>query len=476
MTVHQPAGDDSQLLQFFTNCVMDYALFTIDPAGIISSWNRDAERMFGYRADETLGRTCEFLYAAGSSSRKEMLWELARTAEQGTYEVETRRVRRDGTQFVAYIVATALRDASGAVSGYAVVTRNISEQQRSLQELQDRKRRLRSILETAVDAIVIIDERGVVENFNPAGEKLFGYKADEVVGRNVNLLMPEPFASEHTGYIQRYLRTGRAKIIGIGREVQARRKDGTLFPADLAVSTFYDGKPLFTGVLRDISQRKSLEADVLQIAEAEQRRIGQELHDDTQQQLSALTMIAKNAADSLAAVVSSDPRLAEARAKVERVVKGLKDANQSLRSVARGLVPLQVESHGLRDALTNLSTQVSESHPVRCGVALDDGIDVEDTGVATHLYRIAQEAVNNALKHAEPNQIEIRLRSADRTFVLEIADDGVGISEAREQRGRGLQIMAYRAGLIGGVLTVRRDPTQGTVVSCVLPTTLSSKN
>ncbi len=93
--------------------------------------------------------------------------------------------------------------------------------------------------------------------------ELLGYEESELRGQNVRMLMPEPYAREHTGYIQRYLRTGDAKVIGIGREVQARRKDGSLFPADLAISAFHDVKPLFTGILRDISDRKTMEADVL---------------------------------------------------------------------------------------------------------------------------------------------------------------------------------------------------------------------
>jgi two-component system CheB/CheR fusion protein len=281
--------------------------------------------------------------------------------------------------------------------------------------------------------------------------------------------MPEPFAAEHTGYIQRYLRTGQAKIIGIGREVQARRKDGSIFPGDLAVSEFYDGKPLFTGIVRDISQRKAMEAEVLQIAEAEQRRIGQELHDDAQQQLSALTMIARNAADSLTPFLEKVPELSSVQTKVERLVKGLRDANQSLREVARGLVPLQVESHGLGDALTKLADQVRDLHAVACQCSIDDTLDIDDAGLATHLYRIAQEAVNNSLKHGSAKQIDIRLGSIDRTAILQIIDDGVGIVHTDEKRGRGLQIMAYRAGLIGGVLTVRKGETGGTVVSCALP-------
>lgn len=453
----------------FADCVMDYAFHTLDAEGRVASWNRGSQRLFSYKPDEILGQSCECLYPPEARSRHDLERELAMANEWGTYDAEGWRVRKDGGLIEAYVVTTALRDAQNVLQGYAVITRDITDQRRSLQEVQDQKRRLRSILDTAVDAVVIIDERGIVESFNPAGERLFGYKADEVIGQNVNMLMPQPFAAEHTGYLQRYLRTGKAKIIGIGREVQARRKDGSTFPADLAVSEFYDGKPLFTGILRDITERKSLEADVLQIAEAEQRRIGQELHDDAQQQLSALTMIARNAADALAALLPQAPYLSSVHTKVEKVVKGLRDANQSLREVARGLVPLQVDAHGLKDALTNLANQVSESHSIACRCSVDDGVDVDNGSAATHLYRITQEAVNNSLKHGLAQEIEIRLRSGERVVDLQIADDGIGIGGTHPTRGRGLQIMAYRAGLIGAVLTVRTGEPRGTLVSCSWP-------
>lgn len=472
-TAESPTGnsnrsEEDEQFHLFSDSVMDYAMYTLDAGECIASWNRGAERLFGYAARDVLGKSDDTFYEPESRLRQDRQRDLATARERGHVDSECWRVRKDGGLIGAYVVMTALRDAQNRLRGYAVVTRDITSHRRSLQELQDQKRRLRSIVETAVDAIVIIDEQGIVESFNPAAERMFGYQADEVVGQNVNMLMPQPFASEHTGYIQRYLRTGQAKIIGIGREIQARRKDGSLFPADLAVSEFYDGRPQFTGIVRDITERKAMEAEVLQIAETEQRRIGQELHDDAQQQLSGLTMIARHAADSLAASISKDPKLADVHAKVERVVKGLRDANQSLRELARGLVPLQIEAHGLPDALRKLAAQISDTHSVACHFSVQDGLDVHDGVTASHLYRIAQEAVNNALKHGAATEIAIQLRSADGMAVLEVSDNGVGISDLRESSGRGLHIMAYRAGLIGAVMTVRKVEPRGTIVSCAL--------
>jgi PAS domain S-box-containing protein len=126
--------------------------------------------------------------------------------------------------------------------------------------LRDSVERMRTILDTAVDAIITIDEQGRIDSFNRAAERLFGYSADEVLGRNVNLLMPSPYSEEHDGYIARYLRTAQARIIGIGREVVGRRKDGTSFPMDLAVSEVnLSDRRLFTGIVRDVTERKRAE-------------------------------------------------------------------------------------------------------------------------------------------------------------------------------------------------------------------------
>lgn len=134
--------------------------------------------------------------------------------------------------------------------------------------------RWRAIIESAVDAIVVIDQRGVIESFNPAAERMFGYRAAEVTGRNVSMLMPAPYASEHDRYLSRYVKTGKAHIIGVGRDVEGRRRDGSVFPAHLSVGELrHDGQQKFTGIIRDLTDRVDLEMKLRE--EAGLARVGE---------------------------------------------------------------------------------------------------------------------------------------------------------------------------------------------------------
>ena len=141
---------------------------------------------------------------------------------------------------------------------------NITERSKAEEALRESEARIRAILETAVDGIVTLNERGIIESVNAAVEKLFGYTENEVIGENISILMPSPYREEHDTYLANYLKTGEKKIIGIGREVVAQRKDGTTFPIRLSVSEFFlSGKKMFTGIVHDISEEKALQQQIL---------------------------------------------------------------------------------------------------------------------------------------------------------------------------------------------------------------------
>jgi two-component system sensor kinase FixL len=179
--------------------------------------------------------------------------------------------------------------------------KQLSAQQETAQTaVKDREERLRAILETAVEGIITIDDHGIIESVNAAAERIFGYSENEIIGKNVSMLMPSPHREAHDGYINNYLLTGRAKIIGIGREVAGRRKDGTIFPMELSVSEVkLAARRMFTGFIRDITERKHLEREILEISDREQRRIGQDLHDGLCQHLAGIELMSQVIAQKL---------------------------------------------------------------------------------------------------------------------------------------------------------------------------------
>ena len=219
--------------------VHEYALLLLDPDGRILSWNRGAELIKGYGADEIVGRHFSCLYPPEDIAAGEPQRELEIAADTGHFEDIGERVRKDGSRFLANVVITAIRAPDGTLHGFGKITRDITERTAAEAVVKASEARLRSliatVLDTVVDGLITIDRTGIIQSFNKACVSLFGYAPDEVVGQNVRILMPEPYHSEHDRYISAYLATGVPKIIGIGREVMGRRKDGSTFPMELAV-------------------------------------------------------------------------------------------------------------------------------------------------------------------------------------------------------------------------------------------------
>ncbi len=323
---------------------------------------------------------------------------------------------------------------------------------------------LAAILETAVEGIITIDDRGAIQSMNRAAETIFGWKASEAVGRNVSLLMPEPYRGAHDGYIANYLRTGQAKVIGIGREVVGLRKNGSVFPMDLAISEVnLPGRRFFTGIVRDLTERRHLEAQVLEISEQERRRMGRELHDGICQRLAALTLLSQSLEDRLRR--EKHP----AAAKINRCREEIVSIINETRRLARGLCPVVLEAEGLVAALEALASSTDLPGRHQCGFVCLRPIQVEDATAATHLYRIAQEAVNNALKHSRAKTVALFLAHDGRALLLKIRDNGVGFDAGAKTDGMGLTIMKYRARMLGGTVTVEPTPGGGATVVCCVP-------
>lgn len=329
--------------------------------------------------------------------------------------------------------------------------------------LADREQRLQAILNSAVEGIITIDPRGIVESMNPAAEKMFGYDAAEVIGHSVSLLMPEPYRSEHDAYLSRYLATGRAKIIGIGREVFGQRKDGSVFPIHLSVSEIRLGaERLFTGLVRDLTERRRLEAQGVAAAEQERGRIARDLHDGLGQELGgALFLSSLLQRDLKERNAPEAGRAAEIHQLIERA---LADA----RTISRGLYPVPPEPDGLMTALQNLADRVTRDCGIDCRFDADSAVLMDDPASASHLYRLAQEAVSNAVKYSGSTRIDIRLDAGPHQLELVIRDYGKGLP-ADNKPGLGTQTMRHRAQQLGGRVTVENAPDGGVEVRCIAP-------
>jgi two-component system sensor kinase FixL len=326
--------------------------------------------------------------------------------------------------------------------------------------------RMRAVLDTVVDGIVTIDEMGTIESINPAACKLFGYQREELIGSNVKLLMPEPYHSEHDEYLKKYRETGVARIIGAGREMTGRRRDGSTFPLHLGISAFVLGKRrMFAGVLRDLTEQKRLEREILAIGVNEQRRIGHDLHNGVCQELAGVTFALEVLGRKLA------DRSAPEAAGVRQVEKLVEQAIAHARTLAHGLQPVTLDAAGLTAALRDLATKLETTFHVSCLFVSQSEVLVHDNQIATHMFRIAQEAVGNAIKHGKAKTILMDLSAEDDCLRMTVTDDGIALvkSSREDGRGIGLKTMAYRARVVGGRAEVRAGEHGGTVVTCVVP-------
>ena len=436
------------------------ALMVVDPQSRIFFVNHTAEKLFGISVAKVKGgplsaALSDPVVAAAIAS-------LVARVSRGDREFQVDSKLKDATGNLRHIkwdvLPLAHRDLPDIMA--LLVGRDVTRQFAAEEALRRSESRLRALVETAVDAIITIDDHGKIESVNPAAEKMFGYTAAEMLGKGVEMLMPDPYRGEHHAYLSNYLHTGKRRVIGIGREVTGQRRDGSLFPMYLSVGEqTVDGRRYFTGIVRDITNVKRMEVEVLEISEREQQRIGQDLHDGLGQLLTGAAFMTKAMAGRLEKL---DANLAH---EMQSITQIMNDCIRQSRELARGLQPVS-EAAELPSALAQMATQVEHLFQgVACRVQSAVLPPEVPVGVATHLYRIAQEAVGNAVRHGQARHIELSLRTLGPAVRLMIRDDGKGIA-ARGGDGMGLKTMSYRARAIGGHFDIRSTPGHGTIVIC----------
>jgi len=326
----------------------------------------------------------------------------------------------------------------------------------------------RRVFEASPDGIVIVDSEGRIREVNPRATEMFGYERRELLGRRVELLVPESGRAAHREERSGYAEDPEPRPMGVGRELKGRHRDGTVFPVEISLSPVRAGDgDLIIATVRDLRRRERLRqfgADALAATEEERQRIARELHDDTAQRLAALLVRLKIRAGE--AGDESHDFLEELRSELLEITEGV-------RRIARGLRPPALEDAGLAAALHSHVRTVADGSPVDVDLDVDRVDDSLHADSKLALYRIAQEALSNALRHSGADRVEVRVRGRSRAAVLEVTDDGRGfdVPEAPEAEGRGLGLLGMheRAHGVGGELSVESAPGRGTRIRAVLP-------
>ncbi len=264
----------THLLTSVLNAASEMSIIATDVAGIITTFNPGAERMLGYTSAEVIGKQTPALFHKAEEvavRSRELSQEFGRSVEgfrvfteipeqEGAETREWTYIRKDGWYIPVSLVVTTMRGDKGDITGFLGIAQNIAERKHAEAALKEQSRHTKAILDTIVDGIITIDRTGKIKSFNPAAEKIFGYEAEEIAGRNIKILMPNPHRDAHDSYLCHYQSTGIARIIGIGREVEGLRKNGELFPMELAISeiTLQD-QAMYVGMVRDITERKRVD-------------------------------------------------------------------------------------------------------------------------------------------------------------------------------------------------------------------------
>ena len=272
-----PITQNEELFRSFVDSIKDYAIFQLDPSGLVITWNPGAERIKGYAADQIIGQPYSCFYTEEDKAAGKPTTLLQLAAETGRAEDQGWRVRKDGSRFWADVVITAIRSETGRLLGFAKITRDATERRHGEELLRRNEKYARMLFELSPDAILVCDSNGVITEANARVEALFGYSRGDLIGQSTETLVPDRFRSVHPKHRAEFSQNPHLRPMGIGLELYGRRKDGSEFPVDILLGPAESaiGSIVFV-VVRDLSERRRFE-DALKRAEEEKKYLQEEL-------------------------------------------------------------------------------------------------------------------------------------------------------------------------------------------------------
>lgn len=501
--VTQRRGGDLELAKLAAIVASsDDAIVSKTLDGTISSWNGGAAKIFGYQASEMIGQPIFRIIPPDLHDEEREI--LARLQDgERLQHYETVRITKDGRRVDVSLTVSPLFSRSGQVVGASKVARDITAPKSAARALRESAARLSALIDTAVDGVILIDARGTILVFNPACEKLFGYPVDEVMGKNVKMLMPDHYRREHDHYLANYLESRRPRIIGVGREVVGRRKDGSTFPLNLSVGEAkQDGGSIFVGIIHDLTVAKCTET-ALQKARTELARVARvttlgELTATIAHEVNQpLTGLVSSGNACLRWLASEPPDLEAARQSILRMISAGTRASEVIAKI-RALIaksPPQPIMLNINDAIAEVVALIDrelQRNQVLLQIDLSDDVPlifgdrIQLQQVVLNLMLNAIEAMSDVTDRPRNLSVSSK-RSEQDTVLIAVRDSGVGLEEVSPEQlfeaffttkksGMGIGLAVSRTIVMahGGRLWAAPSPPVGAIFQFTLP--LASKD
>ena len=481
--------------------------------------NPEFTRVFGWSPEEVLGRKLDYVPDENWPETQVMIQNVL--SGKSFSGVESRRYTKDGNILDVSISAAIHLDRNGIPAGSVHILRDITAQKLAEEELQKAhdelesrveertaalaraaellklelaerrhveeslrlsEERFRSVAQTAGDAIITIDSRGKIVFWNHAAEGIFGYSADEAMGKALTFIMPKRFRAGHKTGLEKLVLTGQSGIIGRTLDRVGRRKDGTEFPVELSLATWKTQEGLFfTGIIRDVTRRRRAEQEIRHLSrqligaiEEERKRLARDLHDEFGQALTTLHFGVEALSNAL------PEELTELKSRCDESITLIQELGEDIRNISSELRPGMLDHLGL---VPTLKWYIADFAKRMGGLRVDFrtvGIKERPSPeIEIVLYRILQEALNNIAKHSEAKQVSVLLTYSHPNLICTIKDDGVGFEQTEGmvpfgsgKQGIGLLGMRERVGSVGGTIDIRSRSAQGTMIRVELPTSL----